>query len=84
MSAVLWGMKRLLILRKSIKIRSEALHFVTEKYLIKSQYQSNSILNLENIPLLPAFKVHYLKLLLTFLCAGLVETKSLQLSKNGQ
>jgi len=84
MSAVLWSMKRLLILRKSIKIKSEALHFVTEQYLVKSQYQNNCILNFENILLPPAFKGYYLKLLLTFVCTGHVETNSLQLTKNEQ
>lgn len=77
-------MKRLLILRKSIKIKSEALHFVTEQHLIKSRYQNSSILNFENIPLPPAFKGYYLKLFLTFVCIGHIETNSLQLSKNGQ
>lgn len=37
-------------------MKSEALHFVTEQYLIKSQYQNNSILNFENIPSLQHLK----------------------------
>lgn len=51
-------------------MKSEALHFVTEQYLIKSQYQNNSILNFENISLPPALKGYYLKLLLTSVRIG--------------
>lgn len=63
-------------------MKSEALHFVTEQYLIKSQYQNNSILNFENISLPPALKGYYLKLLLTSVRIGSTSSSWIRTENN--